>query len=222
MKDLSVEALNAIKLLVESISWKLADVRSEYFSHIQYSQLKTTTPCGYIRTKMLLAKLEGKINTDKWAEMDPDNYQCKAVFCHGNLTPEHIILDGIDVVGVVGWSSADFVPEVCDRLQYYFRSAPNDPMCWYRFMAETYTCAEGNSLSIDFVINAATYEFYMAQSNASKKRKAELASLWKTITMNHTVVSCIATAKETKSNTMLQSSLTSWWNQSQHILSEDD
>lgn len=212
LHTLSADELDAILLQVHALVWELGKTSSDKFGHIQHGRLATSTPASYLRTCVMIDKMKHVLDAHEWQEQGTDNYCCKAIMCHGNVSPEHIIVDGINVVGIVGWSNGDFVPEVFDRLNYYFRSNPNDPNCWYRKMSEVAIQMESGSPSVEFVINATTYAYKSAWCRASIERKNALNKLWNTIRVNYTVIGCIANARQIESDNMSLDSLTSWWN----------
>lgn len=213
--------INSITLQVQGIVWELAKKQSPYFGHIQDGSLKSTTPIAYIRTRIFLDKLSGNMDSSDFVEQGIDKYKCNAVMCHGNLTPEHIIVDRGMVVGVVGWSQGDFVPEIYDRLKYYFRSDPTSPQCWNRKMSEVMSTAVCPRPSVEFVINTTTYLYKSIWRSTPVAKRHSVNRLWNAITTNYTLVNCISTAAETDSDSMSLSSLASWTGLSENTLLPD-
>lgn len=148
-----------------------------------------------------------------WNEIGTGNYTGSAVFCHGALKPEHILLNGNSVVGIVGWSNAEFKPEVYDRLTYYFMSVPQSPNCWYRKMANVPSSPSSPSSpppSVEFVINTTDYAYKSAWSGATVERRFALDRLWNAVRTNYTLFTCLSTAVEMESDTVSLSSLSNW------------
>lgn len=85
---------------------------------------------------------------------------------------DHIIVDHDTVVGIVGWSQADFVPEAVERLQYYFMSDPEDLSCWYRMLSNVATSRHTTRPSVEFVVNASQYNFLYAWYTQPRARRA--------------------------------------------------
>lgn len=210
MTSLEDDDIDAIYMQIQVIIWELAKKTSDYFGHIQDGALKTATPAAYLRTRSFLDKLKSRIDAYEWTEQGNDSYLCKAVMCHGNLSPEHIILNGNKVVGIVGWSEADFVPEIYDRLKYYFRSNPSDPQCWFRKLSDISSSIESRRPSVEFVVNATTYLYKSMWSNVPLSRRNVLTRLFKAITTNYTLVNCISIATEIESDNMSLDSLSTW------------
>lgn len=210
MNSLNSDEMDAIFMQIQMIVWRLSEITSSNFRHIQNRAFRTHTPYAFLKSLDLVDKLDGNNNINEWNKHDDDGYRCKAVMCHGDLSPEHIIIDGTEVVGLVGWSKGDFMPEVYDRLQYYFRSDPNNDMCWYRKLSDMIASSDSGRPSIRFVINCATYIYNVMHDYADDRRRRELDSLWDDITKNYTLVSCISTAIQPNSDNMSQDLLTSW------------
>lgn len=210
MPFLTDDDVDAIQLQVEAITWALAKKTSPHFGHVQDDTLRTSSASGYIRTRSFLDKLTAKMDWMTWNEIGTDGYVGTAVFCHGALTPEHIILNGNDVVGIVGWSNADFKPEVYDRLMYYFMSVPRDPNCWSRKMANVPSSPSTPPPSVEFVVNTTDYAYKSAWSTATMTRRLVLDKLWNAVKKNYTLVTCLSTAVEIESDTMSLSSLSNW------------
>ncbi|KIW35721.1 uncharacterized protein PV06_11938, partial [Exophiala oligosperma] len=214
MSSLDQEDIDAIMMQITALTWELAKKTSQFFGHIQDGSLRTTCSAGYIRTRVLLDKLAGALDASDCTEVGTDPYVGSAVFCHGNLSPEHIIVNGATVVGVVGWSEADFVPEIYDRLKYFFKSNPKDPQCWYRKVSDIVTTPDNTRPSVEFVMNTTQYVYKSSWSRATPTRKAVVTQLWKQLTTNYTILNCLATAEEAACDNMSLSSLTSWSKQS--------
>lgn len=210
MHLLSADEIESISLQVQVLSWQLAKKRSMHFGHIQDGAFRTQTPVGYIRTRVFFDRLANVMDASDWSEQGRDCYTSDAIMCHGDLSPEHIILDGTDVVGLVGWSRGDFVPEVYDRLMYYFRSDPTNPKCWYRQMSEMLSHPESGKPSVEFVINTTRYVYKRMWREADPTRRCVLNSLWKAITSNYTLINCLSTATQTESDSMSLDSLSTW------------
>lgn len=207
---LTEDEIDAIQVQVEAIVWDLAKKTSEYFGHVQDSSLKTNSAAAYIRARSFLDKLSGKMYCVDWNEVGTDSYIGTAVFCHGSLSPEHIILDGSTVVGIIGWSNADFKPEVYDRLTYYFASSPTDALCWYRRMANVSSSPATLPPSVEFVVNTTEYVYKSMWANASLSKRFTLDKLFNAVRKNYTLVTCLSTAVEMECDTMSLTSLSNW------------
>ena len=213
---LSEDEIDAIQMQVEAIVWVLAEKTSESFGHIQYASLRTANATSYIRVRSFFDKLTAKMDCVEWNEVGADTYVGTPVFCHGALSPEHIILNDSTVVGIIGWSDADFKPEVYDRLTYYFASVPTDPLCWHRRMANVTSSPATLPPSVEFVVNTTEYVYRSTWANASLNRRHALDKLFTAIRKNYTLVTCLSTAVEMECDTMSLSSLSNWtdstWN----------
>lgn len=200
---------DAIFIQVQAMMWFLAKKVSKKFGHINDGEFSTRSPMAYIRTRVFFDKALGVLNSEDWVEQGSDQYVCDATFCHGNLRPEHIIVDGTNVVGIVGWSKADFIPEIYERLVYYFSSNPKDSHCWLRKMAEVTISPESGRPSVEFVINAVSYVYRNAWNTSDINRRQIINQLWKSVTTNYTQLNCLSLVTEVNCDNMSLSSLTS-------------
>lgn len=120
MKDASKEQMDHYKLQVQAMSDEFATVTSEYYGSILNAGLKASTVAGYLSARNLIEgmKSDGYTNCDVPTGPHNWNDNCKPRMCHGALWPDHVIVNGTSVEGIVGWSSADFMPESVDRYLY--------------------------------------------------------------------------------------------------------
>lgn len=137
MRKVTPEQLDHYKLQVSVIAADLANVTSEYYGSVLNGGLKASTVHGYISACNLIEKLRnhGYVNTVVPIEDNNWNTECRPRLCHGALWPDHIIVKGTSVEGIVGWSSADFMPESVDRYLYrlWYTSSYRD-RSWRRFL----------------------------------------------------------------------------------------
>lgn len=211
MSSLSPDDIQAVKIQVEAFCWELAKKTSDYFGHIQHGQLRTTTAPAYVTYRAMLDKLSGVLRSEDWTQRGTDAYVGRAVMCHGNLTPEHILVDGTTVTGIVGWGSGDFMPEAYDRVQYYFRSDPTDPYCWNRYMSEMVSTPDTARPSVEFVINTVAYVYKSTWSKSHPRKRRTIDRLYESITTNYTMINCLSIATEIQSDNMSLDSLSEWW-----------
>lgn len=202
--------ISSIEMQVSGVVWGIARKVSPHFGHLRSTGLRTSTAPTYIRSLAFADTMTGSMDATSWCEVGNDSYTGTAVFCHGSLTPDHIIVDGASLVGVVGWSSADFMPEAYSRLRHYFMSTHGEPLCWNRRMCNISTSLSTISPSVEFAMNATSYAYRSAWSNASNSRRNELNRLWADVRTNYKIIPSISLAVEMESDNMSLSSLTSW------------
>ncbi len=207
--SLQDEDIDAIYMQVQSMMWLLARKTSTKFGHINEGTFSSITPMAYIRTKVFFDKATGILNKDDWQEQGCDSYTSKATLCHANLSPDHIIMNGTLVTGIIGWSKADFMPEAYERLLYYFRSNPRDPQCWFRKIANVTTCPETGRPSVEFVINTILYVYRILWNTSNANRRQVIDILLKSLTADYTQLDCIALATQIESDNMSLQSLSS-------------
>lgn len=137
IRKITPEELDHYKLQVSSIITQLSSVVSDHYGSILDGNLKTASVPAYISAHNMVEKLRDanyvgslvKSTEDDW------NHDCKPRLCHGSVWPEHVIVKGTSVEGIVGWSNADFVPETIDRYIYtlwHVRSTKDQD--WRRFL----------------------------------------------------------------------------------------
>lgn len=112
--------LDHYKLQVSSIITELSSITSDNYGSILDGNLKTTSIPAYISAHNMVEKLRDSQYLGSPVESTEDdwNHDCTPRLCHGAIWPEHVIVKGTSVEGIVGWSSADFVPESIDRYTY--------------------------------------------------------------------------------------------------------
>jgi hypothetical protein len=138
MKKITPAELDHYKLQVSSIITELSTVCSDYYGSILDGNLKTSTVSGYISAHNMVEKLRNSqyVGSDVEAGAEHWNADCNPRLCHGAMWPEHIIVKGTSVEGIVGWSNADFIPECIDRYTYMLwnvRSTRDQD--WRRFLS---------------------------------------------------------------------------------------
>lgn len=137
MKKITPEELDHYKLQVSSIITELSSVTSNSYGSVLDGNLKTTSVSAYISAHNMVEKLRDAHYVGSPVESTDDdwNHDCRPRLCHGAMWPEHIIVKGTSVEGIVGWSNADFVPESIDRYTYMLwnvRSARDQD--WRQFL----------------------------------------------------------------------------------------
>lgn len=210
LQYMSQDEIDAIFMQVQAISMEMSRKTSMYFGHINDGTFRSTTPIGFIRTHSMFDKLKGINTIAEWQETGTDSYTSLAVFCHGALTPDHIIIEGTEVKGIVGWSKADFMPEAYDRLTYYFLSDPSSSLRWLRDLSEMLTSEHTGQPSVEFVLNLSKYVYVHTLNTSPPGKRYTIKRLWNTLTMNYTIVNCLSAAAQIESDNMSLSSLSSW------------
>lgn len=110
---------------------------SKRFMELQGRNLSTQDPVSYINYRILLSKLTRDLREEDISPLSMDDFRCAAVLSHQDLSLDHIIVDEGRLSGVVGWGRCDYVPEVFDRLKYYFAQPRRDgERQWYEFVSK--------------------------------------------------------------------------------------
>jgi len=187
--DMSVSDQDVVYSQIEAIICNMSHISSPYFGHIQDGRCRTTTAHGYLRHHIEEDVLADRITSMPHDLQGDDAYQGVPSLCHMRLTQDHIIVEGTEVVGIVGWSSADFVPEVMDRVRYYFESSA-ETHCWNRRLADV--VAYTSPPSIGYVIKVC--EYFHALYKGSTTRGYDIRKLWAMLKNNYTIVTCLTAA----------------------------
>lgn len=132
IKTIEPEKLQHIQQQVAAIVFSLGQKTTSSFGRVRSGRLRTKTAKAYIAQCILTEKLSGnKDAKDTVLQVRDDSDVVRAVFCHRNISPDHVILSGVEVVGLVGWSAADYIPEFLDRTQYSLKSTGRRRSEWY-------------------------------------------------------------------------------------------
>lgn len=134
-EHMSAEEKVEISQQVSRAVVRMSSHTSETFGALQGRGLKSVSPVSFLNHKIVVSKLSCEIDHDDVGLLGDEDFKLKAVLCHGNLGLEHVIIKLGRVVGLVGWSKADFVPEVYDRLNYTFRVPNKEEWSWEGAMA---------------------------------------------------------------------------------------
>jgi hypothetical protein len=159
--------VDAIIDQLENITTKIAAITSTHFGHIRDRNLKTTSPIGYLRNRIREAKFENIISQDECIEMECKDYITVPTLRHGNLLPEHVLINNNKIVGIVGWGNADFVPNIYDKLNYFFKINPQDSSCWY---AKIFNMYLGDfECNTEFAMSVSRYMYCINRSDVSDR-----------------------------------------------------
>lgn len=169
------EQLDHYKLQVSAIVAELAEVTAEHYGLILNGGLKSSTVYGYISACNLIEKLrnQGYSNTVIPTDLKSWNTECKPRLCHGALWPDHIIIKGTSVEGIVGWSSADFMPESVDRYLYrlWYTNSHRD-RSWRRFLYDMpVVCDAGNTNTAKYAMIQYAQSVATSRARYSKSKR---------------------------------------------------
>lgn len=152
------ERLHLKDEVVEFVSL-MSERRYPVFGYVQGRNLATSNPCTFLNYRILLSKILEEIDSKDMSLITQDLFESYPVLCHGALTLDHLILQDNVLVGVVGWSKADTLPETFDRMSYFFGvenlEFSND---WLRFLS-TIPCFRGSVPPL-FFISCMYYHYY--------------------------------------------------------------
>ena len=128
---------DSIAIQVENVVCDMSAITSTHFAELQGRNLSTRSPVQFINYRILLSMITGELEEGDMRVLDMQDFDHTPVLCHNELSMDHIIVDGGKVVGIVGWSKCDFVPEIVSRMQYQFRKPLLEgEQHWYNFLSK--------------------------------------------------------------------------------------
>lgn len=117
--DMHEDVVDHVSSQVAGVMRLLAGKSSSSFGRVTRGEFKTSTAPEYLVQTIIRSSLAN--DNDKRGTLvaqEPRDEQIPAVFCHGNITPDHVIVRGATVVGIVGWSKADYIPEALEKANH--------------------------------------------------------------------------------------------------------
>ena len=95
-----------------------------------------STPRQYLNYKILLSMITRDLGRGDCSVSAMKTFPLLPTLCHGNLSMAHVIVLNSAVVGVVGWTKCDFIPEVVDRMSSHLsRPCAEGESAWYRHLS---------------------------------------------------------------------------------------
>lgn len=166
MGGMKPEELDHVSQQVTAIVSALGQKTTNNFGHIRCGRFRAKTAKGFVTQEVLKQKLSGnemakRIRVPELTSED----NLPAVFCHRNMSPDHIILNGVEVVGVVGWSRADYLPEALDRVLYRYTPVSRGQRAWFGSLAVQEYCHTSSKPS--GLLESYILEHALASSNCS-------------------------------------------------------
>lgn len=114
---------------------RLCDTLSQYVSDefmcTNGRNLSTSCPVMFLNYRILLSMLSLELRKGDISVLGMSTFACTPVLHHSSLSMDHVIYDRGVITGLVGWSKADYVPEIFDRMRYRFKPGPlGDGKAW--------------------------------------------------------------------------------------------
>jgi hypothetical protein len=121
---------------IENVVHDMSAYTSDIFMRLQGKNLSTSSPVDFINYRIVLSMITNDLEKGDMRTLDMEDFKHVAVLCHNNLSMDHVIVLEDSIVGVVGWSKCDFVPEVMSRMHYQFcRPVLEGESEWYAAMS---------------------------------------------------------------------------------------
>lgn len=122
----------SVMFQVENVMEDMSEYTGTHFMKLQGRNLSTSDPVTYYNYKIILSKITRDLEQEECTVMQMGRFELPPVLCHGNLSMDHVIVRSGKIVGIVGWSKCDFIPEVMDRMHYLFaRPTAEGEQQWY-------------------------------------------------------------------------------------------
>lgn len=181
-RQLTRDQINALTIETQVIVWGFSNFTSQHFSYICDGALRTETPAAPKVSDILpVAKYNGELNNPAFQEVGRNGYKSQAVLYYRGLTADHIIVKDGQLSEIIGWSKADFVSEIADRLQYYFKSVASYPYSWERSIANIALLSNTEKPSVEFVINSVEFEYNVTWNRAILNERKNINILYNSL-----------------------------------------
>lgn len=120
-------AMSQVSRLCDTISQYVSDE----FMCTNGRNLSTSCPVMFLNYRILLSMISLELRKGDISVLSMNTFVCMPVLHHSNLSMDHVIYDRGAITGLVGWSKADYVPEIFDRMRYRFKPGPlGDGKVW--------------------------------------------------------------------------------------------
>ena len=114
---------------VANVALQLRRITSSYFGLVA-GVACTHDSVGYLRALYRAEETQHKVPSGNMAEFTRGSDQ-PPTLCHCNLSPEHILVSGEVLSGIVGWGKAEFIPPYFENAQYILMQASSVYDLWY-------------------------------------------------------------------------------------------
>ena len=155
---------------------KLSAFTAKRFGYIEHGNMRTTTATGYINVCASVALQRAQVDPSEARMLHYVDYYTQPTLCHNALDPEHIIVNGHNVVGMIGWFHADYVPEVYNRLRHYYRGYDDKTSLWYGRISSL-RLSSPDLYDVTLGEHAARFAYAIARKDTEHTNQDRLAQL---------------------------------------------
>lgn len=178
---LSSAAKHSVMCQVAQLAGEIHQIKSKFYGNITGAPVMSEDSFDYMTKMVVRSKLLNHVNRN-WSMGKHCVSDGIPVLCHNALSPEHIILNGDKVVGVVGWGQADFAPLVLERQWYTFHQCDPTWYEWYCHLASS-ICPEDKPHSLFYEL-CVKFVYELAWCNWDSRHRARLTEIEKTLYSN--------------------------------------
>lgn len=139
--SLSVESRHKVMCQVSEICSNIHQLTAPYHGHVTGNPLMSKDASDYISRTVVRAKMLNHLDR-LWELGGRCESADKPTLCHNSLGPDHVILQGDVVVGVIGWGRADFGPPAIEKYWYCFSQCQDDWYEWYCHLSSAVPCKD--------------------------------------------------------------------------------
>lgn len=111
------------KCIIEEISEFVSfmnEKTSTRFMRLQGKGLSTKSPITFMDRRIVVSTMCDELDNTEMRTGRIRDFNAVPILNHSRLTKDHIIVNNGHVVGIVGWSSCDFLPSIFSSMQYIF------------------------------------------------------------------------------------------------------
>lgn len=176
--SLSPASRHSVMCQVAQLSGEIHQIKSKFYGNITGAPVMSEDSYEYMTRMVVRSKLLNHVNRN-WSMGRVCSSEGVPVLCHNALSPEHIILSGDKVVGVIGWGQADFAPLVLEKQWYAFHQCDSTWYEWYCHLASS-ICPEDKQHSLFYEL-CVRFVYELAWCNWDPRRRARLTEIEKTL-----------------------------------------
>ena len=207
--DMSSNEIESVYTQVARVLTTLRLKVSDHFGHINDGAFKTSTTHSYISHHVVREALLYGVGAGITGLLSENaKYNGNPRFCHRSLMPEHIIVNSNTVSGIVGWSGADFVPEVLDRVRYAYTARLTLWSDWAYKLSSIPVCDLPGEVPYPIFFNVAAYVQRVERRAGGGERVHEVDSACHNVIRSNMSVDVIRCTGDAQSDTASLTALT--------------
>lgn len=138
---LSTDDRNHIMLQLRDIISIMHSQKAPRYGFVAGAPVSSACSSDYIAKLVCRSKILNHL--DKNTEIQSDCVSNgRPTLCHYNLNPDHIIVRDNIIVGIIGWSGADYAPISMEYIWYCFKMCETSDASWYDDLVDYISCED--------------------------------------------------------------------------------